>query len=484
MVAGVCRKKSCAGRVALLGMLLAAAPLPAAAHSFGMLYTLPVPVWLYLYGAAAALALSFLLIGYFVATPVQARRNFLASGWKELKAPRLLEDLRMLSVALLLLACISGLIGSGNSYSNFNMTFFWIVILLGYAYWTALFGNSYDALNPWRAITDAIERYSPGAFRGRRAYPSSLAYYPALLLYMALVWLELFGRIGPLSLSVMLIAYTAISLFGAWWWGSPAWFQYCDLFGVFFRVLGKIAPLEWSGKSVRIRQPFIGLVAGPCPHISLLLFILFMLSSTAFDGLHEAEFWVGLSQDVVRLLQPVAGSHGDRALFSLLYRGFQGFALLASPLLYLGVYVALLAPAKRLTGTAIPLRQLCLEFGYSLVPIAFVYHLTHYFTLALSQGPRIFRLASDPFGYGWNLFGTRHWFDSPILLGADTIWHLQVGLIVLGHIVSVYLAHLVALRLFPGSRAAVVSQLPLLLLMVIYTTSGLWILSLPIQAGA
>lgn len=484
MVAVIRKKTPCTACAVLAGLLLAAGPFPAAAHSFGMLYTLPVPVWMYLYGAAAALALSFLMIGYFVATPVQARRNFLTSRWKELKAPRLLEDLRMLSVALLLLSSISGLVGSGNSYSNFNMTFFWIVILLGYAYWTALFGNSYNAFNPWRAITTTVERYSPGAFSGRRAYPLSFAYYPALLLYMALVWLELFGKTGPRSLSVMLIAYTAITLFGAWWWGSRAWFQYCDLFGVFFRVIGKIAPLEWSGKSVRIRQPFIGLVAEPCPHISLLLFILFMLSSTAFDGLHEAEFWVRLSHEVVNLFAPVAGTHTDKALVSLLYRGFQGFALLASPLLYLGVYLALLSLAKRMTGPSISLRQLSLEFGYSLVPIAFVYNLTHYFTLALSQGPRIFRLASDPFGYGWNLFGTRHWFDSPILLGADTVWHLQVALILLGHIVSVYLSHLVALRLFPSSRSAVISQLPLLLLMMIYTTSGLWILSLPIQAGA
>jgi len=477
-------KRPCVQRAVAAGLALAAAPLPAAAHSFGQMYTLPVPVWMYLYGAAAALALSFLMIGYFVATPAQAHRNFRTSAWKALHAPLVLGDLRMLSVALLLLTMVSGLIGSSNSYSNFNMTFFWIVILLGYAYWVALFGNSYEALNPWRAITGAIERYAPGAFAGRRSYPAGLAYYPALLLYMALVWLELFGELQPLSLSVMLIAYTAITLVGAWWWGSQAWFQYGDLFGVFFGVLGKIAPLEWSDKGVRLRQPFIGLLDQPCAHMSLLLFILFMLSSTAFDGVHETELWLRLSQDGVNLFKPVVGT-GAEALpaLRLLHAGFQGLALLASPLLYLGAYVALLWLAQRLTRSPIPLRQLCLEFGYALVPIAFVYNLSHYYTLALSLGPRIFRLASDPFGYGWNLFGTRGWFSASIVLDAGTVWHTQVALILAGHIVGVYLSHLVALRLFAGRRAALISQFPLLVLMVLYTTAGLWILSLPIQGG-
>ncbi|MFA5937903.1 MAG: hypothetical protein WC809_00995 [Sinimarinibacterium sp.] len=479
------RVPSRAKRTAAAGLVLAGAPLPAAAHSFGTLYTLPVPVWMYLYGAAAALAVSFLMIGYFVSTPAQAHRNYRTSGWKMLHTPVLLGDLRLLSVALLLLSMVSGLVGSSNSYSNFNMTFFWIVILLGYTYWTALFGNSYDALNPWRAIIGAIARYSPQAFAGRRSYPAKLAFHPALLLYMALVWMELFGKMQPLSLSLMLITYTVITLVGAWWWGSQAWFEYCDVFGVFFRVIGKIAPLEWSAKGLRIRQPFIGLLDQPCGHTSLLLFILFMLSSTAFDGVHETELWVGLSHDVMNLGRAVLGTQSDTTTPSLilLHAGFQSLSLLASPLLYLCVYVALLWLAKQLTRSQIPLRRLCLEFGYSLVPIAFVYNLSHYYTLALSQGPRIFRLASDPLGYGWNLFGTRGWFSSTILLDAGTVWHTQVWLILAGHIVSVYLSHLVALRLFPGGRAAVISQFPLLILMVLYTTAGLWILSLPIQVG-
>jgi hypothetical protein len=63
------------------------------------------------------------------------------------------------------------------------------------------------------------------------------------------------------------------------------------------------------------------------------------------------------------------------------------------------------------------------------------------------------------------------------------VWHTQVVLILLGHVASVYLAHAQALRIFPGSRQALRSQLPMVALTVALTTVGLWILSLPIGAG-
>ena len=45
-------------------------------------------------------------------------------------------------------------------------------------------------------------------------------------------------------------------------------------------------------------------------------------------------------------------------------------------------------------------------FAYSLVPIALVYQAAHCFTYLLTEGQLSFALASDPFGWGWDLFGT------------------------------------------------------------------------------
>jgi len=124
-------------------------------------------------------------------------------------------------------------------------------------------------------------------------------------------------------------------------------------------------------------------------------------------------------------------------------------------------------------------RKLALDFAPSLVPIAIVYNVTHYYTLLLMQVSKLGRVATDPFGLGWNLFGLG--MPEPAsLLDMGFVWHSQVALVLIGHVSSVYLAHVAAMRVFANRRQAIVSQLPLLLLMVAYTAIGLYILSLPI----
>jgi len=157
--------------------------------------------------------------------------------------------------------------------------------------------------------------------------------------------------------------------------------------------------------------------------------------------------------------------------------------LCLSPFVYLAIYLFFIVAMKLVTGTPRPVRDLALQFAFSLIPIAFVYNVTHYYTLLATDAPRLLPMISDPFGVGWDLFGTARMELQPITLLADGVWHTQVGLILVGHIVSVYLAHAQALRLFATSRKALSSQLPMLVLMVAFTTAGLWILSLPIAAG-
>jgi hypothetical protein len=57
---------------------------------------------------------------------------------------------------------------------------------------------------------------------------------------------------------------------------------------------------------------------------------------------------------------------------------------------------------------------------------------------------------------------------------------VAVGAVVVGHVVAVYLAHAMALSAFGGRRAALLSQIPIVALMVCYTMLSLWILSQPI----
>lgn len=90
------------------------------------------------------------------------------------------------------------------------------------------------------------------------------------------------------------------------------------------------------------------------------------------------------------------------------------------------------------------------------------------------------RLASDPFGVGWNLFGTARYRPDIGLVGARFAWYTAVTAIVLKHILAVYVAHVVALREYATRRAALRSQIPMLVLMVGYTMVSLWIIAQPI----
>jgi hypothetical protein len=490
--------------------LVLVAPGAVLAHSFGRSYNLPVPFWLYAWGATAALVLSFLVAGYFLRTADTVRmpwlRDLSDSGLAR-GLRRLLPLLQALSVGGLLLCILAGFAGSNSPYGNFNMTFFWIVFLLGFAYLTALVGDLYAALNPWKVLANGLGRLFPGYARGWLRYPERLGYWPALTFYMVFIWIELFGRNTPFSLAVLLIAYTAINLAGAGLFGARDWFRYCEFLAVFFRLIATLAPVDYAppqdGRTghLRLRAPFSGALAPGSTHggsgtpvdhqdaaVSLVLFVLFMLSSTAFDGLRETVlwkklFWLDLYQAVLRDYvgaNPLAAFPAMRGLF--LY--WQSAWLMLTPFLYAAVYLTFIGLTRWLVATPYTLRELALRFALPLLPIALVYNITHYYTLIQTQGVKIVSLASDPLGRGWNLFGTADWLQYSIIPDAGFVWHVQVGLIVLGHVVSVYLAHRVALDLYATRRQALLSQLPMLALMVLFTVAGLWILAQPIQSGA
>lgn len=455
-------------------------PKPAFAHAFGQLYNLPVPFWMYLYGGAAAIVVSFLIIGYFFNKRNQklSYSTINLSRWgifSTLTKEWFVTTIKAVSVFLFLFTILTGLIGENSAYSNFNMTFFWIIFLLGLTYLTALIGNVYAFINPWKVLTEWFENSFGEKASGVIKYPKSLGYYPALFFYFLLIWFELIGQTSPAKLSIILIQYTMINAIGVVAFGKESWFRYAEFSGVFLRLIGKISLVEYRLGKLYLRPPFIGLLKDKAEHFSLLLFTLFMLSSTAFDGFRETTPWVRLYWR--NFDEPMRAIFGGDS-----YSLFQTFGLLASPFVFLIIYLVFLVLARIITKTRMSAKELSLQFAFSLIPIAFVYNIAHYYTLIFTEGPNIMRLISDPFGFGWNLFNTADYYGR-FILDANFIWHSQVAFILLGHITGVYLAHVIALNIFPTHKKAFLSQLPMLALMVSYTMIGLWILSQPITSG-
>ena len=137
-------------------------------------------------------------------------------------------------------------------------------------------------------------------------------------------------------------------------------------------------------------------------------------------------------------------------------------------------YLTAIGVARLLVSADRPLAPL---FVYSLVPIALAHAIAHYFSLAYYQGQWAVRLASDPLGRGWDLFGSADCAAQAHTLSPNTIWYVQVAALVCGHVIALALAHDRAVATFQTVYGAILAQFSLLALMVLYTVGGLWILS-------
>jgi hypothetical protein len=463
------RRAGVAAGLGVGGALAAAAP--AAAHGFGQRYDLPLPLDLYLFGAAAAVAVSFVVVGLFVrgaARPAGYPRW--PRAWLQ-GAPWLTAAARLLGAALLALVLVAGFIGDANPFRNIAPTLVWIIAWVGVVYVSAFLGDVWRALNPWAAWFDAASwlwrRATGRALAPRRGYPAWLDAWPAVVLLLAVAWIELVypAPAVPRTIAWLLAGYTLVALAGMVAFGRDAWLAHGEVFGVLFGLFARFAPSEPGAL-----RPFgAGLLAERAVSTARMAFVLLVLSSVLYDGILGAPEW---STVEAALPLPLFGAYGALALRTA--------GLVASWLVVLGAYLAASAAMSRMVGGAPSALAMARRFALTLVPIAIGYHLAHYLTFLLIQGQYVVPLASDPFGFGWDLFGTAGYRVEVAVVGARFAWYAAVLAILIGHIAAVYLAHLTALRSLPARGAALRSQVPLTALMVLYTVVSLSILAEPI----
>jgi hypothetical protein len=454
-------------------------------------YILPVPLELYLFGCGAALIISFAIAALVPASANRPAYQPIASFRLDGTLGRaLLALLRAGAIGSLAVVIVAGLVGTAHPLGNINQLLFWLVFVLCFAYLTALIGDLFELINPWKTLIAGAEALGLDFDRPRVAYPERFGYYPAFLFYVALIWIELFVLPKPAILSTVLIAYTLVTFTATWLFGKAVWFEQGELFSVYFRLIGKLAPISHVRAAgvwhVQVRRPFAELLETRAEHMSLVLFVLFMLSSTTYDGIHEAYFWLAIFwKTALTVTQPLWGTDLGHAQTMLhpWYLVYQRAGLVLSPFLYLAIYLLALWGTRALAVTILSLRTLALQFAFSMIPIALVYNITHNLTQLLTEVRALPYLLTDPFGFGWNLFGVN--MNPPPIepIEMGPVWHSQVVLMLGGHMVAVYIAHIIALRLVPARRAAL-SQVPLLMLMVAYTVIGLSILTLPIKPAA
>lgn len=149
---------------------------------------------------------------------------------------------------------------------------------------------------------------------------------------------------------------------------------------------------------------------------------------------------------------------------------------LALPILVYALFVWI---SKVFSGDKIkPLTELFVKYAYGLIPIALFYHIAHNVEHFFVESQKLVVLISDPFGYGWNMFGTAK-MQLGSLLTLESIWYTQVGLIIIGHVFGIYISHKHSHRIFENRKAAINSQIPIIGLMVMFSVLSLWLIAQP-----
>jgi polyferredoxin len=319
-------------------MLLSAGP--ALAHGCGPTYDIPIPLWLYLYGAAVAVVLAFVPLALYSRKTPDAdaayrypRFDLFGIRWLRgvLTSRPLVGGLRVLSVVLFFVVVVAGLVCLQSGF-NIAPTFVWVTWWVGLSFFTALVGNLWPLVSPWRILVDWAEglarRLGPrDGLELDEPYPEAFGVWAAVVLYLVFVWTEnvFSGSYVPRNIVFFTLAYSLITFYGMAFFGKETWMRRGEAFSVFFGLLGRFAPTEVRVKSadvcadcadcsgepgrcvdcyecfrraapeereLNLRPPAIGLGLPERALPGGAAFVIVVLAGVTFDGLLQTPLWL------------------------------------------------------------------------------------------------------------------------------------------------------------------------------------------------
>lgn len=462
-----------AGAVVLVALI---APATASAHGLGGIRDLPIPGWLFLFGGATVLIVSFLALGVLWREPrLDASAGTPLPAWMQwiIFAPVVRVAVRTLSLLLLVLVWSAAAFGTDRPSQNLAPTFIYVLFWVGITVASVIFGNVWSVLDPWRTVADVVAWLSAriGVRRTASEYPRWLGIWPAVLLLGSFTVLELVYRdpARPRVLAFAILLYSVVTWSGMVAFGRRDWGLNGDGFRVYFGFLSRVSlfgsRIVNGRKEAVLRQP-LSRLAEIERRPGVIAFFATMLGSVAFDGLSRSSWWLDRVYDIQSSISDPAVA--DRVIMLLNLSG-----LILTILFVAGVYTGAVKVAERIAG-----ESFSGVFVFSLVPIAFVYALAHYFSLLVVQGQFAIPLISDPYGRGWNLIGTDDFQPKLDVLSPNATWYVAVGALVLGHVCGLIVAHDRAVAESPSPDVAVRTQYAMLALMILYTIGGMWLLSI------
>ena len=464
---------------ALFILAFIALPLRSFSHAFDERYDLPIPLSFFIYGSMLIVASTYLVSLLFIKKD-ETPRKVMQTSTKEdpflFRVSRELEIFVQITATFFLFFLIYlAFWGPKNPLMNLSSHFIWINWWIGMPLLFAIFGSSMHCLDPFNAVIGYFKkiptRQSLGSITKLMNY---LGRWPATLGLLCWGWIEVVysNAAVPFYLGVLIVFWLVSGVIGSLLIGHAQWNENWNFFRIYFSYFGTFSPFYRQSNSVHLGRPFIELVQQANACRGNVAFVIAMLSVVLFDGLHSSQVWLAFEH----LWGPYFDSNGYTLGFLgvvLVWGGFYIFFLVACFL----VPQTISANARDKFSFTLYISE---KFAPTLIPIALAYHLAHNFSSLIIQGQSAFILVSDPLDQGLDLFRTANFYPNISIVNAETVWYVALSSIVIGHMISILLAHLVALREFQSSVEASKACLPLTILMVLFTAVSLIILAEPL----
>jgi polyferredoxin len=193
------------------------------------------------------------------------------------------------------------------------------------------------------------------------------------------------------------------------------------------------------------------------------LFILMLLGVTTFQTLIMIRPWAVFTRD----LMTYGGASYDTVRF---------FLFITSAVIPILIYLIVIAISKLLNPKT-SFKDLFTGYAYSIIPLGLLMHLSHNLRHLLEEGTGIIPVLSDPFGFGWDIFGTSGNMPAPLLYN-NTILLIQWLLMFIGLGYSISIGKNISRRMFRGNNSA---YFPVLVYVLLFFVFNLWILGQPIM---
>lgn len=451
------------------------------------------------------------------------RMDFFKTLVKKNYFPLLLQSI---SIFLFLLIIFAGLFGSQrvNIGPVLTWTIWWALLI----FFILGFGSAFCAICPWEGIASLVTALS---FRSRKKkmgyemrWPKWLKnIYPAMIFFILLTWLELGLDIthSPSMTAMMGLGFVALAILVAIFFERRAFCRYVCLVGRIQGLYSLFSPFElrpeskdicrtcttkdcYKGNDTATGCPttlFPGALQEnsyctlctecirACPHDNLFINARFfavdllrkvrylwdeavlaivLLALTSFHGLTMTPVWERLTN-----LLRVEFNLGPKMVFTLL--------MLLMMLLPILLFWFTAACARKFVGKSGPSTgKIFKAFAYSVIPIALFYHLAHNGMHFFMEGQNLLPLLSDPFGWGWDLFGTAGKKYLP-LLTLKKIWWMQIIMILIGHVYGVIVSDRISRTLYADRQSAKRALIPLLITMILYSSFSVWLIAQPME---